>query len=95
MAYRLSHRARRDVIEIWAYIASDNEPAADRFIDLLTHHFRLLGENPYLGRRREELRRGYRGFPVGQYVIFYRVAEPGVRIVRILHGRRDVPEQLG
>jgi toxin ParE1/3/4 len=87
MAYRLSHRARRDVIEIWAYIASDNEPAADRFIDLLTHH--------YLGRRREELRRGYRGFPVGQYVIFYRVAEPGVRIVRILHGRRDVPEQLG
>jgi toxin ParE1/3/4 len=54
-----------------------------------------LGENPYLGRRRDELRRGYRGFPVGQYVIFYRVAEPGVRIVRILHGRRDVPEQLG
>lgn len=55
MAYRLVQRARRDVIEIWRYIADDNETAADRFIDLLTHHFRILGDNPYAGRRRDEL----------------------------------------
>jgi plasmid stabilization system protein ParE len=42
MAYRLSRRARRDALDIWRRIAAENEPAADSFIDLLVHHFRLL-----------------------------------------------------
>lgn len=46
MTYRLSGRARRDLLQIWNYIAEDNEPAADRFLDLLIRHFRLLGQNP-------------------------------------------------
>lgn len=60
MTYRLARRARRDVLKIWQYIARDNERAADRFIDLLTHTFELLGDNPRAGRRRGEFRRaGY------------------------------------
>lgn len=27
------------LLEIWQRIAEDDEPAADRFIDLLIHHF--------------------------------------------------------
>jgi len=90
ITYRLAGRARRDVLEIWQRIADDSEQAADRFIDLLTSYFELLGSNPRAGRRRDELRAGYRSFPVGEYVIFYRVAEPGVRIMHVLHGRRDL-----
>jgi len=83
MAYRLTRRARRDVIDIWRYIAADNEPAADRFI-------RLLGDVPSAGRSRDEIRPGYRSFPVGEYVIFYRAREPGVHIMHVIHGRRDL-----
>jgi len=90
MAYRLTRRARRDVIDIWRYIAADNEPAADRFIGLLMHHFRLLGDVPSAGRSRDEIRPGYRSFPVGEYVIFYRAREPGVHIMHVIHGRRDL-----
>jgi len=90
MAYRLTAPARRDVHEIWSYIADDNEPAADRLIDNLIRRFRLLGENPAAGRVRDELRQGYRSFPVGEYLIFYRIGAPGVQIMRILHGRRDL-----
>ncbi len=90
MTYRLTRRARRDILAIWVYIAENNESAADRFVDLLTHHFAILGKNPYSGRDRQDLRRGYRSFPVGQYLILYRVAEPGVEIMRVLHGRRDL-----
>jgi plasmid stabilization system protein ParE len=43
MVYRLTRRARQDVLNIWQYIAQDNEPAADRFIDLLTRYFQMLG----------------------------------------------------
>jgi toxin ParE1/3/4 len=90
MTYRLTKRARRDVLQIWRYIAEDNESAADRFVDLLTHHFRMLGDNPYAGRRRDELRRGYRSFPVGEYLILYRMREPGVQIMHVVHGRRNL-----
>ncbi len=90
MTYRLSGRARRDLLQIWNYIAEDDEAAADRFIDLLVHHFQLLGQNPFAGRRRDELRSGYRGFPVGQYIILYRATESHVQIMHVLHGRRDI-----
>jgi len=95
MTYRLTRRARADVLNIWRYIAEDNEPAADRFIDLLIHHFRLLGDNPYAGRRREEMRPGYRSFPVGEYLILYRIAAPGIQIMHVAHGRRNFEALLG
>ena len=90
MTYRLTRRARVDVLDIWRYIARDSEPVADRFIDLLAHHFLLLGDNPRVGRRRDELRLGYRSFPVGAYLIFYRIMEPGIRILHVVHGSRDI-----
>ncbi len=45
---------------------------------------------PYAGRKRDELRSGYRSFPVGKYLVFYRVQEPGVRIMHMIHGSRDL-----
>lgn len=95
MAYRLSRRARRDLLGIWVHIAEDSVASADRFVDLLTGYFRLLSENPYAGRSRDELRPGYRSLAVGQCLIFYRVMEPGVRIMHVLHGRRDIETLLG
>jgi toxin ParE1/3/4 len=95
MTYRLTSRARRDVLNIWQYIAADNDGAADRFIDLLTRYFELLGENPGAGRRRDELRPRYRSFPVGNYLIFYRVTEQGVCIMHVVHSRRDIEAMLG
>jgi toxin ParE1/3/4 len=88
--YRLTRHARRDLLEIWQHIAEDDERAADRFIDLLIHHFQILGENPRAGRHRDELRPSYRSFPTGAYLIFYRIAEPGVCVMRVVHGHRDL-----
>ncbi len=95
MTYRLSRRARRDLLQIWSYIAEENELAADHFIDLLIQHLQLLGRNPHIGRHRNELRAGYRSFPVGQYLIFYRVLDPGIQIMHVMHGKRDIASQFG
>lgn len=64
--------ARRDLIEIWLYIADDNEAAADRFLDRIQTALEMLLENPLAGRTRSELVEGLRSFPVGNYVLFYR-----------------------
>lgn len=93
--FRLSSSARRDVLDIWRYIALDNEAAADLFIDRLIRNFRLLGDFPRAGRRRDEFRRGYRSFPVGEYLIFYRIARTHIAVMRVLHGRRNLEAVFG
>jgi toxin ParE1/3/4 len=38
---------------------------------------------------------GRRSFPVGQYVIVYRIVRGDVRILRVVHGRRDLEALFG
>jgi toxin ParE1/3/4 len=93
--YRLTRRARRDLIEVWAYIARDSEVAADRLIDRLVRCFSRLGQNPYIGRSRDDLHAGCRSWIAGQYVIIYVIAEPGVRVLHVRHGKSDLPALFG
>jgi putative addiction module CopG family antidote len=69
--YRLSPEAKHDLDEIFDYVAVHGDiAAADRLIDDITRHFPLLGNNPQMGRSREEIAPGARSFPVGNYVIY-------------------------
>jgi toxin ParE1/3/4 len=90
-SYRVSSRATADLDEIWLYIAQDNPDAADNFTRALFSRFSRLAAMPKMGRTREELSPGLRSFAVGRYIIFYRLHEEGVEIVRVLHGARDFP----
>jgi toxin ParE1/3/4 len=81
MAHRLAPEAEADLDSIWYYVASQSGSmeVADRLIDALTERFYLLASYPQLGRRRDEdLRPGLRSFPVGEYVIIYRVDDDNV-----------------
>jgi toxin ParE1/3/4 len=89
--YQVSETARSDLDEICSYIAQDDPDAADKFILAIASRFPLLASMPEIGRQREELVAGLRSFPVGNYIIFYRVIEQGVEIARVLHGARDFP----
>ncbi len=90
---RISPEAEADLDDIWLYIAKESRSAerADRFLDQFVIFFDRLAGNPYLGRPRDDLRRGYRSFPVGEYVVIYRVGEAEeVLVLRIIHGSRDI-----
>ena len=87
---RISPRANSDLIEIWSYIADDSVANADAFIDELYETMQLLADKPGSGRRREELAPGIQSFPFGRYIIFYRVVNSAIEIVRVLHGARDI-----
>jgi toxin ParE1/3/4 len=89
--YRVSDVARSDLETIWLFIAQDNPEAADRFIQVVISRFPMLATVPKMGRQRDELSAHLRSFPVGSYVIFYRLMENGVEIGRVLHGARDFP----
>ena len=68
---------------------------ADRLIDSITDRFFLLGNHPNVGRLRDDLRPGLRSFPVGQYVIIYRIDGIDVLILHVVHGRRDIEAMFG
>ena len=92
---RLSRLAEQDLLDIWTYIAKDNPDAADRFTDLLIQKCESLCDFPEIGTRRDELAPTLRSFPVGRYIIFYRVADPGIEVVRILSAYRDLGQFFG
>ena len=92
---RFALAARRDLDEIWEYLAERGGlEAAERFVSRIEQQCRLLASVPEAGRRRGELAPELRSFPVGPYVIFYRQTRQGIEVARVLHGARDVPELL-
>lgn len=98
MAHILSPEAEAELDGIWLYIAqeSGNPDIADRFVDSLTEHFYLLALSPGIGRRRDyDLRPGVRSFPVGQYILLYRIEREDVRILHVVRGCRDIEALFG
>ncbi len=83
-------RAERDLDEIWFYIAETSPDRADAFVDELAARLALLAHHPSMGPERPELGAGYRCLPLGDYLAYYRITEHAVRIIRVLHGSRDV-----
>jgi toxin ParE1/3/4 len=87
--------AAADILDIWDHIAEDSIEQADRWVDKLDEKFELIATQPLMGRAREELAAGLRGFPFGRYVIFYTSLEDGIDVVRVLHSARDIDSAFG
>lgn len=97
MGFRILPEAEADLDSIWIYTAtqSSNIEIANRLIDTITDRMWLLGQQPQIGRRRDhDLRTGLRSFPVGEYVILYRVEAGDVLIQHVMRGSRDIAEFL-
>jgi toxin ParE1/3/4 len=88
--YLVAPVARSDLREIWKHIARDNPDAATRWRDKLEEVFLMLARHPLLGQTCNELRAGLRFSCSGNYVVYYELAGRRIRIVRVLHGARDV-----
>jgi plasmid stabilization system protein ParE len=91
--YEFSPEARDDLQEIWSYIADDNIYAADKLEQDVYTACDLLANNPHAGHKRSDLTdEPVRFWPVrGYYLIVYLPETEPLKIVRILHGARNVP----
>lgn len=90
-----SPEAEQDLLEIWLYVADDNEEAADKLLNEIDEASKMLARNPKAGRERPEIAPGLRSFSVGRYILFYRQMDDGVEVVRALHGSRDIDSIFG
>lgn len=86
--FRLSKAAQGDLLAIGRYARERwGDERCRRYLAALDARFRALARTPEAGRVCGEIRPGYRCAREGKHVVFYRITDAGVEIVRILHER--------
>lgn len=95
LSLRISSKAARDLEHIWVHSVENwGEEQAERYTLQIKVAFDLLRANAGLARSAEDVRPGLRKFTVGSHVLYMRVGDTFLRVVRILHGRMDASRHL-
>lgn len=93
--YVLSPRAQADLSEIWDYTARRwGAGQAETYVRQLQRHIETVAAQPTMGRACPEVRAGYHRYPSGAHVLFYRLIDGGIDVIRVLHGRMDFTRHL-
>ena len=90
MTYRLTRKARSDLIHIYGEgVRLFGVAQAETYQDQLERTFDLLADNPRIARERDEIRPPVRIHPSGAHVVVNTTDEIGVLIIRVRHGLED------
>jgi toxin ParE1/3/4 len=89
--YVINILASRDLNEIADYFAENNLEAGEQFFRAFNRKCQQLVAFPNSGKSYAEIRSNLRGISLEGYVIFYRVLDEGIEILRVVSGRRNFP----
>jgi len=83
--------AKNDLRDIWRYFVGVASPEiADRLLRDIHRASERVRQRPLAWRARDEVMPGLRSILVHPYVVFYRLSDETVEIVRVLHQRRNL-----
>jgi toxin ParE1/3/4 len=97
VTYRVeySEAARADLRDIEDYLrAVAGDATAEKVTARISSKVESFASRPTRQRLRRNLGAGLRALRVGDHLIFYRIRDEAVSIVRILHGSRDITPTL-
>jgi len=96
--YRLTSEAANDPVQIWKYIARDGTEAADRVEAAIYRACALVAQTPLIGQLRKHSSPLFVRFwtvtRFPNFVLVYRPDTKPLRVIRILHGKRNIPRVL-
>ena len=96
MRFTMTARDELDGLGLW--ISIDTGPnAANRVLSRIDRALQNLAAFPEIGRSRPDLLDSPRTFSVHSWLLVYEplVGERGIRVMRVLDGRRDIQALLG
>ena len=94
-SYSIRKPAEDDLERIWLYSNEEwGTEQADKYIRLLVFRFTWISENSILGKKRDDVKPGYYGFPEGMHLIFYMITKTGIDIIGIPHQSMDIVTHL-
>lgn len=95
LGYELSAETDSDLDDIFDYKKLEHGfEQAIHYLMALELIFKNLVKHPEIGRRRDEIKIALFSITEQEHVIFYRILKKKIRIVRVLHGRNDIPNQF-
>lgn len=90
MGYRLTPAAQSDLSSIWDFTRDRwDMRQAEVYVIEIRDAIERIATDPDRGRSCDEIRLGYRGYPVGSHLLFYIARDGVIDVVRILHQRMD------
>lgn len=89
--YSLTDEAIKDLAEIYAYLSEYNLELANQFLDTFEQKCEILLKFPKMGKVYEEFNNQLRGILVDNYIVFYRLVDDNIEIIRITSGYRNLP----
>ena len=90
MNYKISIKASEDIENIWLYTYENwSQEQVDRYVNLIFDEIEYLSTNADSVKDFSHVRKNYRNSKVKSHIIFYRIADKGIEIIRILHQRMD------
>jgi len=95
LPYVISKKALADLNDIWYYTVEKwSVDQANRYYDLIFEEIGYICKRPHSGKSMDDIRKGYRVSKVKSHLIFYKVVNDIVEIIRILHQRMDIENRL-
>ena len=93
--YIISKKAVSDLEAIWLYtVETWSVEQADRYYNLIFDEIAYICQNANAGKSMEHIRKGYRAAKVKSHLIFYKMSDNIIEVVRILHERMDIENWL-
>ena len=94
--FQLSKEAKNDLRSIAIFTENRwGRTQRNLYIKQLDEAFLMVAQSPDLGISCDYIRNGYKKFPQGSHIIFYkRIASVNILVVRILHKSMDYNLQL-
>ncbi|NER00715.1 MAG: type II toxin-antitoxin system RelE/ParE family toxin [Cyanothece sp. SIO2G6] len=92
---KITAPACQDLNDIAEYFLERSVDAGDRFVTSFNQKCKHLSQFPHIGKRYEQLKAGIRGIGLMGYIIFYRVTDDTVEILRVVRGDRNLPKLIG
>jgi toxin ParE1/3/4 len=95
-AFALTNKAKADLRDIALFTQKSwGKEQRNLYIKQFDDAFHMLADTPLVGKACDDIKSGYKRFPQGSHIIFYRLGEnTSIEIVRILHKQMDVDSQL-
>lgn len=96
-SFQLTLKAKSDLKEIALFtLRKWGRDQRNAYLKQFDGSFWLLAETPSIGKACDEIRAGYRKFPQGSHIIFYKqTGSQQILIIRILHKSMDVTPIFG
>ena len=95
LKYKISQQALYDINDIWEYTFHKwSKEQADRYYNLIFDEIEYISENSHLEISYEHIRKNYRASKIKSHLVFYRIENKSIEIIRILHQRMDLKRRL-